>query len=319
MDQGDGWETLLRRMHDLPSGLYNLYMSMQQRLGSDEKLYGAEAALYFKCLLVAGHDVQTGMTPLALTWNLNSRICLSFIRRELDGDKIRQRNLDVDEILQRKDWSSSFHLTETSEKIFKRVNVCCAGLTDIEADSDTYEEGDIIVESSNEYEQRQILKDETGQDDDSETKDDPRILEDESEPEDDSGILKAEPDVKDGCEEGFFKGAKGLRVPFRTDGHFCELPDSNRVNRHCLKARFRFTHRSVKDLLLETKEGRAMRLLEFQGAESHPELQNLNYRALQVRALLSAMLVGVQSADAFPWVLSAINPGWDPTGPKTLI
>jgi hypothetical protein len=85
--------------------------------------------------------------------------------------------------------------------------------------------------------------------------------------------LKAEPDVKDGCEEGFFKGAKGLRVSFWTDGHFCKLSDSNKVKLgHCLKARFRFTHRSVKDLLLETKEGRVMRLLEFQGGESHSEL-----------------------------------------------
>jgi hypothetical protein len=79
-------------------------------------------------------------------------------------------------------------LIGTSEKIFKQVSVCCAGLTDIEADSDTDEEGDIIVESSDEYEQRQILKDETGQDDDSETKDDDRILEDESEQEDDTGM-----------------------------------------------------------------------------------------------------------------------------------
>ncbi|CAG8958253.1 hypothetical protein HYFRA_00000607 [Hymenoscyphus fraxineus] len=136
----DNAETIQQRLEEMPKHLKNLYASMWKRLNDDEKLYEAEAALYFN--LVIEYSDQRLTTDYATKDKIRSRksreptLCHISIAREVISACDRGRPLFV---------SPLESIGTSCQTHYQGIQVRCAGLLEF-----THKGSDKIPQPGNE-------------------------------------------------------------------------------------------------------------------------------------------------------------------------
>lgn len=112
----DDWDTLTKRLAILPSKLEDFYREMWRRLGDDESLYRREAAFYFNLVLLTDRLGYVRPSIFALSFT-GSKWCT----------EVLEKNRPL---------PHPSELVEKCNKHQKRIEDCCAGLLEIQAQSE---------------------------------------------------------------------------------------------------------------------------------------------------------------------------------------